>query len=80
MTAADAGSIDPGGINLNSAITCPQCGHVEVETMPTDACQWFYDCKGCGAVLKPLPGDCCVFCSYGTIPCPPVQSGAGCCA
>ena len=28
---------------------------------------------GCGAVLKPKPGDCCVYCSYGDIPCPPIQ-------
>jgi hypothetical protein len=41
--------------------------------MPTDACQYFYDCKGCGAVLKPNAGDCCVFCSYGDVPCPPIQ-------
>jgi len=41
--------------------------------MPIDACQYFYDCVGCGAVLKPLKGDCCVFCSYGTVPCPPIQ-------
>jgi hypothetical protein len=41
--------------------------------MPTDACQFFYDCKGCGQRLKPKPGDCCVFCSYGSVPCPPVQ-------
>ncbi|MDY0329290.1 MAG: GDCCVxC domain-containing (seleno)protein [Thiomonas sp.] len=27
----------------------------------------------CGAELRPLPGDCCVFCSYGSVPCPPVQ-------
>ena len=27
------------------------------ETMPTDACQWFYDCTDCGAVLKPKAGD-----------------------
>ena len=48
--------------------------------MPTNACQWFYDCKGCGAVLKPRPGDCCVFCSYGDVACPPMQDGGGCCA
>ncbi|MCZ6756852.1 MAG: GDCCVxC domain-containing (seleno)protein [Bacteroidetes bacterium] len=24
-------------------------------------------------MAKPLDGDCCVFCSYGTEPCPPVQ-------
>ena len=58
---------------LESVLTCPACGTVKVETMPTNACWYFYDCSGCGAVLKPKPGDCCVFCSYGTIPCPPVQ-------
>jgi hypothetical protein len=60
-------------IELRSTITCPHCGHRETETMPTDACQFFYDCKGCGALLRPKPGDCCVFCSYGDIPCPPIQ-------
>jgi hypothetical protein len=58
---------------LHSTITCPQCGHREEETMPTDACQWFYTCKGCGAVLRPKHGDCCVFCSFGTVKCPPMQ-------
>lgn len=60
-------------IELRSTLTCPKCGHVEAETMPTDFCQWFYSCKGCGEILKPLPGDCCVYCSYGTVPCPPIQ-------
>ncbi|MFD2206421.1 GDCCVxC domain-containing (seleno)protein [Kiloniella antarctica] len=62
-----------------SVITCPECGHNEREKMPTDACQWFYDCKGCSALLKPKSGDCCVYCSYGTNPCPPIQSGESCC-
>ncbi len=67
---------------LESTITCPNCGHRATETMPTDACQYFYDCKGCGALLKPKPGDCCVFCSYGSVPCPPIQAGGAptCCA
>ena len=60
-------------IALASIITCPECGHAATEVMPTDACQYFYDCKGCGIVLKPLAGDCCVFCSYGDVACPPVQ-------
>ena len=66
---------------LVSTLTCPACGHSKAETMPTDSCQWFYDCEGCGAVLKPKPGNCCVFCSYGTIPCPPAQATGsdGCC-
>ncbi len=69
-----------------SELTCPECGHVKRERMPTDACQYFYDCAGCGVLLKPKAGDCCVFCSYGTVPCPPIQiaraQGAdaqGCC-
>lgn len=61
-------------IETLTKITCPQCGHDAIEDMPTDACQYFYECKGCGEILKPRPGDCCVFCSYATVPCPPVQT------
>jgi hypothetical protein len=64
-------------MRLQSVLTCPRCGHQSVETMPTDACQFFHECRGCGALLKPLAGDCCVFCSYGSVPCPPIQSSAG---
>jgi len=60
-------------IELQSTITCPNCGHQQAETMPTDNCQFFYDCKGCGRLLKPKQGDCCVFCSYGSVPCPSIQ-------
>lgn len=60
-------------IELMSEITCPKCGFSKVEEMPTDACQWFYECTHCGVLLKPLEGDCCVFCSYGTVKCPPIQ-------
>jgi len=63
---------------LESTLSCPACGHPVRETMPTDACLFFYDCPGCGARLKPKAGDCCVFCSYGDTPCPPVQLGRGC--
>lgn len=60
-------------IILKSLITCPQCEHKEFELMSTDACQYFYDCKGCGTLLKPRSGDCCVFCSYGSFKCPSMQ-------
>ncbi len=59
-----------------STITCPGCGFQSQERMPEDACTWFYECRGCGERLKPKPGDCCVFCSYGDVPCPPMQAGA----
>jgi hypothetical protein len=58
---------------LSSEITCPRCGHQSEEPMPTDACLWFHQCPGCRATLRPKSGDCCVFCSYGTVPCPPIQ-------
>ena len=66
-------------IVLQSIITCPVCLHQKEETMPTDACQYFYTCTQCNTRLKPLQGDCCVFCSYGTVACPPIQDNKSCC-
>ncbi|MCY4420239.1 MAG: hypothetical protein OXC42_03170 [Gammaproteobacteria bacterium] len=60
---------------FESELTCPVCGTKKVESMSSDSCLWFYDCKHCHAMLKPKPGDCCVFCSYGSVPCPPKQQG-----
>lgn len=65
---------------LACTITCPECGHARTEEMPVDACTRFYECTACGVLLKPKPGDCCVFCSYGDVVCPPrQQAGAQCC-
>jgi hypothetical protein len=63
-------------LQLQSTLTCPMCGVRTTETMPTNACQYFYDCPACGVLLKPKYGDCCVFCSYGDVPCPPIQEAA----
>lgn len=46
---------------LESIITCPNCGNQQAETMPTDACTYFYECTNCNILLKPRAGDCCVF-------------------
>ena len=61
-----------------SKLTCPECGYAESLTMPTDACLWFHECEGCKTLLKPKKGDCCVFCSYGSVPCPPIQLDGSC--
>lgn len=71
-------------VELTSTLVCPACGHAKAETMPTDHCLYFYDCAACGTRLKPKQGDCCVFCSYGDVPCPPIQVARaegkdGCC-
>ena len=65
---------------LESTLTCPQCGARADERMPTDACLFFWTCPACAARIKPRPGDCCVFCSYGSVVCPPKQTGEDCCA
>lgn len=66
-------------LTLQSTITCPECGFRKEETMSIDACQYFYECTNCKVILKPNEGDCCVFCSYGTLPCPPIQMKKSCC-
>lgn len=66
-------------IRLHSVITCPFCGYKATEKMLLDACLYFYTCNVCGSLLKPKAGDCCVFCSYGTVKCPPFQQSKKCC-
>lgn len=65
---------------MQSTLICPGCGAAKLEAMPADACIFFYECSACGALLRPKAGDCCVFCSYGSVPCPPIQERrSGCC-
>jgi hypothetical protein len=66
-------------VKLESTITCTNCGHQKKEIMPTNACQYFYECESCKEMLKPKLEDCCVFCSYGTVACPPIQLDQDCC-
>ena len=65
-------------IVVESVLTCPHCGFGRTERMPTDACLYFYRCTSCGTLLRPKAGDCCVFFSYGSVKCPPVQADRGC--
>ena len=66
-------------IILRSVITCPACGGKSEEDMPEDACIYFYECKHCRRMLRPEKGHCCVFCSFGSVKCPPVQASGGAC-
>ena len=56
-----------------SILTCPACGSAHAEVMPENACVHFYECSSCGNSLRPREGDCCVFCSYESVECPPKQ-------
>ena len=57
--------------STEARLTCPECGHVQELRMPTDYCLFFHECVSCGSVLRPRPGDDCVFCSYADADCPP---------
>ena len=57
-------------------LTCPVCGSVAEERMPENACVVRWRCPSCDTEVRPRPGDCCVFCSYGSRPCPP-ERGPG---
>jgi hypothetical protein len=57
-----------------STLTCPYCGFLERVKMPTNYCQFLFECTACHQVLKAKEGHCCVFCSYGDVPCPSVQN------
>jgi hypothetical protein len=65
-------------IDLQSIITCPECGYKKEEEKPTGARQLYYICGNCLAILKTNSSDCCVFCSYGTVPCSTVKEYKKC--
>ena len=67
------------GIQTRSVLSCPLCGHASELEMPQDACLFFHECDACHTLLRPLAGDCCVFCSYGSVKCPPIQQQSSCC-
>ena len=60
-------------VATTAELPCPVCGLAQDAEMPTDSCQFFYDCVGCGSVIRPQAGDCCVFCSYADKQCPSKQ-------
>ena len=67
------------GVEARSTLTCPKCSRAQDLAMPTYSCLFFHPCAGCGPLLSPKPGNCCVFCSYGSAKCPPKQAEAGTC-
>lgn len=69
-----AGSENTGKkIILESVVRCPKCGFESQELMPTHYCLVRYQCKNCSFIMTPIEGKCCIFCSYGSVPCPAMQ-------
>lgn len=66
-------------LQTTCVLTCPECSYAQTLEMPADACAFFHECASCGIMLRPKAGDCCVYCSYGSVPCPSVQAGIADC-
>ena len=60
-------------IKLKTVIKCPICKFKKEVTMPENIRLQVYNCEECKARLKPKDNECCVFCSYSSVPCPTVQ-------
>jgi len=58
---------------LECSVTCPSCGSVLATTMSQSETVRRLSCRACGEAMVPEPGDCCVFCSHGSVPCPGTQ-------
>ena len=56
---------------MNGKFLCPFCQQEQIAGMDIDSCLYFWKCKDCEKIIKPLEGDCCVFCSYGETNCLP---------
>jgi len=57
----------------DATLTCPRCGHRAAVVMPETYCLTDHVCTGCGTRLSAPAGECCVFCAYADLPCPPEQ-------
>jgi hypothetical protein len=58
----------PKSIKDKSVIKCPICKYKKEIPIPVGSLL-LYDCEECKARLKPKNEECCVLCSYGTVPC-----------
>ena len=66
-------------MDVIAVLHCPAWGHAERLTMPTIACVVVLECTRCHTRITPNSGDCVVFCSFWSVPCPPVQLAATYC-
>jgi hypothetical protein len=61
------------GVVQDCVITCPVCSTKVQEVMSSEAPKRKYHCPRCLTWLSPKPGDHCIYDSYGSVKCPPIQ-------
>ena len=75
-----AGRREVNKVMLELGISCPVCGYKQTKLMPTGASKWWYECESCLELLKPKHIVCFVYCFYGSVQCPPIQTDGSCCS
>ncbi|MCW3076432.1 MAG: hypothetical protein JWO32_1041 [Bacteroidetes bacterium] len=63
----------PKSIKIKSVVVCPVCKFKRELFMAANHFLKVYECEECNALLKTDKKQCCIFCSYGSVPCIPVQ-------
>ena len=61
------------GVVNDSLVTCPVCKTKVQEKMSSEAPKRIYHCPKCLSWLSPKQGDHCIYDSYGSVKCPPIQ-------
>jgi hypothetical protein len=61
------------GIVGDCVVTCPVCKTQVQETMVSETLKLIYHCPVCLTWLSPKKGDHCIYESYGSVNCPPIQ-------
>ena len=61
-------------VRVECEVTCPCCGHVEWMPMEPDQSPFVLVCDQCRDVSAPPPGECCLFCAFGSCQCLPRQA------
>ena len=56
-----------------SVLKCAGCGFTQEFEMPLYASRKHFYCSNCNAVHESKSDECCIYCSYGTVPCPKEQ-------
>ncbi len=66
---------------LESILTCPNCSHQKQEKLLENTFPTRFRCGNCQEMAEVKLGDCCIYCSFGDIPCLQSQiEGSSCCS
>lgn len=73
MASTSTPSTPSPGVVRESTLVCPRCNHGERMMMAENSSLVVHVCQSCGLEMHRLPGNCCLFCTWGTVPCPTAQ-------